>query len=196
MMILPVLVFFAVILGLGGLFFWLAPTKAEQRLQSMTGPTGKSDWTEIVVKIVGPFAQLSSPTGDASPGQLSFVYWLWKDGAPYNFSGTSTNAAPNISAPTPVNSAPVSITFSGLDPGARYSLSVWSVSQAGLYSATPTVYNWRVLAAAPSVSVLQRPDVNSGSVVPEIVFIPVFTSEVDDSVFPNVTLEVKLVDDR
>jgi tight adherence protein C len=64
-----------VVLTLGGVFLWLTPSKTEQRLQAMSNPTGKSQWTESVVKIVGPFAQLSAPPidGEASPLRVKFL---------------------------------------------------------------------------------------------------------------------------
>lgn len=75
MMLFPALIFFAVVLTLGGVFLWLTPSKTEQRLQAMSNPTGKSQWTESVVKIVGPFAQLSAPPidGEASPLRVKFL---------------------------------------------------------------------------------------------------------------------------
>lgn len=75
MMLFPALIFFAVVLTLGGVFLWLTPSKTEQRLQAMSNPTGKSQWTESVVKIVGPFAQLSAPpiNGEASPLRVKFL---------------------------------------------------------------------------------------------------------------------------
>lgn len=74
-MLFPILVFFAVSLAIGGLSVWLLPTRTEQRLQAVAQPTGKSPWAETVVKLVGPFAQLSSPTGDAeaSPLRVRFL---------------------------------------------------------------------------------------------------------------------------
>ena len=74
MYILPSLIFFAVTLGLIGLFLWLSPTKTEQRLKAMAGPGEKSQWTENIVKIAGPFAQLSTPEGgwDKSPIRVKF----------------------------------------------------------------------------------------------------------------------------
>ncbi|PFH08006.1 tight adherence protein C [Collimonas sp. PA-H2] len=74
MLILSVLVFFTVTLGLAGLFLWLAPTKTEQRLQAMSNPAEKPRWTETMVNLVGPFANLSSPTGnwEASPLRIKF----------------------------------------------------------------------------------------------------------------------------
>ena len=75
MLLFPALVFLAVTLGLAGLFVWLAPSRAGQRLQALSDTPRPSQWTETVVKIVGPFAQLSSPTGDAetSPLRLKFL---------------------------------------------------------------------------------------------------------------------------
>ena len=74
MYLLPGLIFFAVTFGLIGLFLWLTPTKTEQRLKTMTGLGEKSEWTENIVKIAGPLAKLSSPTGewDESPLRVKF----------------------------------------------------------------------------------------------------------------------------
>jgi tight adherence protein C len=75
MLLFPVLVFVSVTFGLVGLFIWLAPSRTGQRLQAMTDTPKHSQWQETVVKIVGPFAQLSSPTGDAdaTPLRLKFL---------------------------------------------------------------------------------------------------------------------------
>jgi tight adherence protein C len=75
MLILPTLIFLAVTLALGGLYLFFAPTRAEQRLQTMVAPPEKGQWSETVVKLAGPFAQLSVPTGDweASPLRLKFL---------------------------------------------------------------------------------------------------------------------------
>ncbi|MDM0057538.1 type II secretion system F family protein [Variovorax fucosicus] len=75
MLLFPALVFLTVMLGFAGLFIWLAPTRTGQRLQAMSDTPRKSQWTETAVKIVGPFAQLSSPTGDAgtSPLRVRFL---------------------------------------------------------------------------------------------------------------------------
>lgn len=74
-MLFPVLVFLAVSLAIVGVAVWLSPTRTEQRLQAVAMPAGKSAWTEKAVKIVGPFAQLSSPTSDAelSPLRVRFL---------------------------------------------------------------------------------------------------------------------------
>jgi len=74
-MLFPILVFVAVSLAIIGMAAWLSPTRTEQRLQAVAMPAGKSAWTEKAVKIVGPFAQLSSPTNDAelSPLRVRFL---------------------------------------------------------------------------------------------------------------------------
>lgn len=74
-MLFPILVFLAVALTIGGVSIWLMPTRTEQRLQLVAQPAGRSPWTETAVKIVGPFAQLSSPTSDAelSPLRVRFL---------------------------------------------------------------------------------------------------------------------------
>ncbi len=74
MMIMFALVFLAVTLGLAGLYLWWMPSEAERRLQALA-PAADTSWTETVVKLVGPFAQLSSPTGEeeASPLRLKFL---------------------------------------------------------------------------------------------------------------------------
>ncbi|AIY42970.1 Type II/IV secretion system protein TadC [Collimonas arenae] len=75
MLILTVLIFLSVTLGLAGLFLWLTPTKAEQRLQALSNPAERPQWTETMVNLVGPFAHLSSPTGnwETSPLKIKFL---------------------------------------------------------------------------------------------------------------------------
>ena len=75
MLVLPGLIFLAVTFGLIGLFFWLAPSKTAQRLKAMSEPPEENrSWTENMVKIASPFAQLSTPAGnwDQSPLRLKF----------------------------------------------------------------------------------------------------------------------------
>ncbi|MCX7257073.1 MAG: type II secretion system F family protein [Polaromonas sp.] len=74
MLLLPGLIFFMVTFGLAGLFFWLAPSKTEQRVKAMSRPGEKSQWTENIVKIAGPFAQLSAPVGDFDKSQLRLKF--------------------------------------------------------------------------------------------------------------------------
>jgi tight adherence protein C len=75
MMIMSALVFLAVTLGLAGLYLWWMPSDAERRLQALASAPDNTSWTETVVKLVGPFAQLSSPTGEevATPLRLKFL---------------------------------------------------------------------------------------------------------------------------
>jgi tight adherence protein C len=75
MLILSALVFVAVTLGLAALFFWLAQNKTEQRLQTLAGHDEKSEWKTTLVDVVGPFARLSTPTGnwESSPLRLKFL---------------------------------------------------------------------------------------------------------------------------
>ncbi|PLC07226.1 type II secretion system protein [Variovorax sp. RO1] len=74
-LLFPILVFLSVSLTVIGLAAWLSPTRTAQRLQAVAPSSGKSAWTETAVKLVGPFAQLSSPTGDAdlSPLRVRFL---------------------------------------------------------------------------------------------------------------------------
>jgi tight adherence protein C len=75
MLVIPILVFIAVTLGLAGAFLWLSPTRTAQRLQAVAGPAVKSQWTETAVRIAGPFARLSLPSGDweSSALRISFL---------------------------------------------------------------------------------------------------------------------------
>jgi len=75
MLLFPALIFLTVALAICGLALWFAPTRAERRLQAISSPEGKSNWTETAVKLVGPFAQLSSPAGglEGSPLRLKFL---------------------------------------------------------------------------------------------------------------------------
>lgn len=75
MLLLPGLIFFSVTFALMGLFFWLAPTKTEQRLKAMSSPAEKQQWTENIVKIAGPFAKLSTPTGDWEKSSLRIAFF-------------------------------------------------------------------------------------------------------------------------
>ena len=74
MLILPALIFLSVTMGLVGLYLWLAPSKIQQRLHALADPVDKPSWTETVAGVVGPFAKLSTPTGDweSSPLRIRF----------------------------------------------------------------------------------------------------------------------------
>lgn len=78
-MLLPVLVFLAVFLAVSALLLWLVPTRSQQRLEAVTGAAAGSDgvsWTETIVKLVGPFANLSTPgeAWDGSALRLRFLH--------------------------------------------------------------------------------------------------------------------------
>nr|WP_205763897.1 type II secretion system F family protein [Acidovorax sp. SRB_24] len=84
-----------------GLYLWLAPTRAEKRLQAIAGPDEKSHWTETFVKVAGPLAKLSLPTDDLekSPLRIRFsnagirhkdaylIYFSCKTIIPFVFAG-------------------------------------------------------------------------------------------------------------
>ena len=93
MLIVALLTFTAVMLAAGALFFWATPTVAERRLQSLTPTSQDKGWTETVVKLVGPFAHLSSPTkdSDATPLRLRFLNaGIRHESAPLLYFGVKT----------------------------------------------------------------------------------------------------------
>jgi tight adherence protein C len=75
MLIISALIFMAVSLGLASAYMFLAPNKTHQRLKLMAAPAAGGEWTETVVKVVGPLARLSSPHGDweSSPLRIKFL---------------------------------------------------------------------------------------------------------------------------
>ncbi len=76
MLVFATLIFLAVTLAFAGLFLWASPTRAEQRLQTLSaGPTG-ADWRVTVVQLAGPLARLSLPDAewDTSPLRLRFLH--------------------------------------------------------------------------------------------------------------------------
>ncbi|MEX8191972.1 type II secretion system F family protein [Comamonas guangdongensis] len=93
MLIVALLTFTAVMLAAGALFFWITPTTTEQRLQALAPTTDDRGWTETAVKLVGPFAQLSSPTAgiDATPLRLRFLNaGIRNESAPLLYFGVKT----------------------------------------------------------------------------------------------------------
>lgn len=74
MLLLPYLVFFSVTLGVIGLYLWLAPSKAEKRLQALAGQSEEPRWKEIFVKISSPLAKLSLPAGDFEKSLLRIKF--------------------------------------------------------------------------------------------------------------------------
>jgi tight adherence protein C len=75
MLILPALVFLSITSGLIALYFWITPSKTQKRLHSMSDPEEKFAWKTSMVQIIGPFAKLSTTSGnwDASPLRLKFI---------------------------------------------------------------------------------------------------------------------------
>jgi tight adherence protein C len=77
MLIISALVFLAVSIALAGVYFWVAPSRTEQRLQGIAPAAAeKTEWTEVVLKVVSPLAKLSLPTGEweSSPLRLRFFH--------------------------------------------------------------------------------------------------------------------------
>ncbi len=93
-LILPALIFISVVCACAGLYLWLAPTRAEQRLQAAGAPAGgEAGWNETIVRITGPFARLSAPEGDweSSPLRLRFLHaGIRHPDARYVYFGTKT----------------------------------------------------------------------------------------------------------
>ena len=93
MLIVALLTFTAVMLAAVALFFWATPTVAERRLHALTPTSQDKGWTETVVKLVGPFAHLSSPTKDvdATPLRLRFLNaGIRHENAPLLYFGAKT----------------------------------------------------------------------------------------------------------
>ena len=64
MFLLATLIFLAISCAMAAVFVIVAPTRAEQRLQSLSPAAAPSQWSETVVKLAGPLARLSTPDGD------------------------------------------------------------------------------------------------------------------------------------
>lgn len=96
MLLLTALVFLSVTLGLAGFFFWLAPNKMQQRLRTLSSPANpvkESTWIETIVGIVGPFAKLSTPSGnwDTSTLRIKFIQaGIRSSDAPLVYFGAKT----------------------------------------------------------------------------------------------------------
>jgi tight adherence protein C len=76
MFVLAVMVFLAVAAAAGGLFLLLAPSRLDQRLQTLGQQGPGADWASTVAQVVGPFAGVLAPTGDweGSPLRLRFIH--------------------------------------------------------------------------------------------------------------------------
>lgn len=73
-MILSALVFLSVTLAAVGLYLWLAPDRAQQRLRALQEPQA-GHWQASLVKVAAPLAKLSTPQGDweTSPLRIRFL---------------------------------------------------------------------------------------------------------------------------
>ncbi|WBY02607.1 type II secretion system F family protein [Ramlibacter tataouinensis] len=69
------LIFVATVLAAAALFYWLTPTRAEQRLQAINVLPASPGWTALAVRVAGPLAKLSLPEGDweRSPLRVRFL---------------------------------------------------------------------------------------------------------------------------
>jgi tight adherence protein C len=76
MLLLSSLIFLTLMCVVGGAYFLMAPTRAEQRLQAFAPQKEKSNWTETISKVAGPLAKLSTPEGDweNSPLRRRFMH--------------------------------------------------------------------------------------------------------------------------
>ena len=75
MFVLSSLVFLAVVLTSIAAYLYFSPSKTHQRVQGLVASPHAPDWTETLVKLTGPFARLSTPSGDweSSPLRLRFL---------------------------------------------------------------------------------------------------------------------------
>ncbi len=67
MLVLSILIFLAIVMAASGLYLYLAPSQAQQRLRRLTEEPTEEDaprWQESVLKVVGPLSKLSLPEGD------------------------------------------------------------------------------------------------------------------------------------
>jgi tight adherence protein C len=93
-MFLPIVVFFAVTSAFIGAWLLLVPDRTEKRLHALaSGGDVSQSWQDTVVKVVTPFAKLSTPSGDweSSPFRLKFIHaGIRHPKAPHVFFGLKT----------------------------------------------------------------------------------------------------------
>lgn len=94
-MLLPIVVFFAVTSAVIGAYLLLAPDRTDKRLHALVnnGDPNAGGWQAAVVKVVTPFAKLSTPSGDwdTSPFRLKFIHaGIRHPKAPHVFFGLKT----------------------------------------------------------------------------------------------------------
>lgn len=104
-MLLPVVVFLAVTFGSIGIFLWVSPDKTAQRLDTLAAKDNPdaAGWRAKVVRVVTPFAKLSTPSGEweASPLRLKFMHaGIRHPKAPLVFFGLKTLLPLMGAAPT------------------------------------------------------------------------------------------------
>lgn len=76
MYLIPVLIFLSVSLAAVGLFALFTPGKVRRRLEALSPAAPRSGWIETAVSVMGPFANLSTPSGNwqESPLRLRFLH--------------------------------------------------------------------------------------------------------------------------
>ncbi len=133
--------------------------------------------------------------GDNSPGRLRFSYSVTSDSDPPGTVAVSqfTDAVvvPNLK-PRALTAV---VSRSSLVSGRSYTMTVFSVDQAGWRSATPAVTTWRVAAAVPNVVLGVRPAVVSGLVKPMFQLIAMWQASQGSGPAIEASFEVLLVDD-
>ncbi len=75
MFVLTALIFVSVAAGVGGLYMLFVPSRTSVRLQALANPGSKQEWSATLAQAIGPFAHLSTPSGDwhSSPLRLRFI---------------------------------------------------------------------------------------------------------------------------
>ncbi len=75
MFMLTALIFVSVAAGVAGLFLLLVPSRTRIRLQAVANPNAEQEWAPTLAQAFGPFAHLSTPSGnwESSPLRLRFI---------------------------------------------------------------------------------------------------------------------------
>ncbi|HEX7643173.1 MAG TPA: type II secretion system F family protein [Burkholderiaceae bacterium] len=87
------LIFASVAAGAYGVLALLGSMQTQHRMRQIAPPAQKGDWLATVVSVVGPFAKLSSPSGDweSSPLRIRFISaGLRSENAPLIYFGMKT----------------------------------------------------------------------------------------------------------
>ena len=80
-------------------------------------------------------------------------------------------------------------------PSRQFCLVFVGCAQSGIRSSENTSYTWHILAAAPAVAVVRRPDLDSGAVRPVFAFAADWDGVDPDGAERNLTFEVLLLSD-